>query len=505
MRNNAIIVISLMQSNNIMKKGILFLILCISLLSVGEVASSSGSLNGRILLQVESRGEAWYVDPATEKRVYLGRPEDAFQVMREFGVGISEADFKAFSIKVPQSVYGKILLRVQSRGEAYYVNVDDGKLIYLGRPNDAFEAMRKYGLGISNANLMKIAVHEKVFSSADKIIVSGKDGFTASEWSKQFLGDSSSMELDRYYAYYYLSSNKGSLIEKEKLSGSYAVSKNNGADSIYFVGYLDFAKPAFKMLSFSGTAKIKLYIDGYEISDAMNEENLEYNFSAGRHKIEIVCSGAINTNVPVPPSYGSPEMGFEIMEKKTMISDEQLSLLMKSFEGAEIYYAGAYEPKTKGKDVRVSLKEGEKPVILVLSSYEPIQWNIAPENNDRLLLVVVASYKYPSDIKGVPANARAVYSDKIEYTYDYLPDCIWDDPISNCDVYNFGKLRYYFEKKLGLKISGFSGYYNPYYLIVPQTILDDSKYSEIDKIVSDAKNKLMAADPYLAEYAFGVD
>lgn len=49
-------------------------------------------LAGRILLQVQSKGEAWYVDPVTLTRTYLGRPADCFDVMRVKGLGITNAD-----------------------------------------------------------------------------------------------------------------------------------------------------------------------------------------------------------------------------------------------------------------------------------------------------------------------------------------------------------------------------------------------------------------------------
>ncbi|MDP3043473.1 MAG: hypothetical protein Q8N21_03650 [bacterium] len=48
--------------------------------------------NGKIFLQVENNGEAWYVHPVNSKRYYLGRPEDAFNIMRNLGLGVSEAD-----------------------------------------------------------------------------------------------------------------------------------------------------------------------------------------------------------------------------------------------------------------------------------------------------------------------------------------------------------------------------------------------------------------------------
>ena len=39
-------------------------------------------VSGRILLQVEQNGEAWYVNPDNLLRYYMGRPKDAFDLMR---------------------------------------------------------------------------------------------------------------------------------------------------------------------------------------------------------------------------------------------------------------------------------------------------------------------------------------------------------------------------------------------------------------------------------------
>lgn len=60
-------------------------------------------LSGRILLQVESHGEAWYVNPADLRRYYLGRPDDAFNIMRFLGKGISDENLtKVFINNAPE-------------------------------------------------------------------------------------------------------------------------------------------------------------------------------------------------------------------------------------------------------------------------------------------------------------------------------------------------------------------------------------------------------------------
>lgn len=115
-------------------------------------------LSGRILLQVEEVGQAWYVDPVTNKRAFLGRPNDAFAIMREFGLGVTNKDFDSW-IKAPSRLAGRIILKVHDKGKAYYIDPINMDMHYLGRPADAFNVMRQLGLGINNTNLGQIPVH----------------------------------------------------------------------------------------------------------------------------------------------------------------------------------------------------------------------------------------------------------------------------------------------------------------------------------------------------------
>ncbi len=174
-------------------------------------------LKGKIMLKVQSKGEAYYISYKEKKLYYLGRPADAFQVIRNQGAGITNSNLAkipiglgalsgadtdndglpdtfeeaigtdknkadsdgdgindkdeliagyapwAKNIKINYdnnfSVVqkGKIFLQVESRGEAWYVNPADGKRYFLARPADAFNIMRQLGLGITNSNFEKLA------------------------------------------------------------------------------------------------------------------------------------------------------------------------------------------------------------------------------------------------------------------------------------------------------------------------------------------------------------
>lgn len=168
-------------------------------------------LKGNILLKTEDSGKAYYVHPSSNKSYFLGRPSDAFSVMREQGIGISNNDLKKIPIGVDQMSgadqdgdalsdlfedaigtdknksdsdndgytdrveintgnnpmgseklpintnfskdnMGRILLQVEGKGEAWYLNPKDNKRYFLGRPNDAFNIMRNLSVGISNQN-----------------------------------------------------------------------------------------------------------------------------------------------------------------------------------------------------------------------------------------------------------------------------------------------------------------------------------------------------------------
>lgn len=54
---------------------------------------------GKIFLQVESKGEAWYINPLDNKRYFLGNAADAFSLMRQLGLGISNSNLEKIEKK----------------------------------------------------------------------------------------------------------------------------------------------------------------------------------------------------------------------------------------------------------------------------------------------------------------------------------------------------------------------------------------------------------------------
>lgn len=120
-------------------------------------AHYAGEATGYILLQVQANGEAWYVYPVNGKAYYLGRPADAFKIMQTLALG-AKHDYIVNTNTFPDRLAGMILLDAETNGEAYYIYPGDLKKYYLGRPADAFQIMKKLGLGITNLDLANIPI-----------------------------------------------------------------------------------------------------------------------------------------------------------------------------------------------------------------------------------------------------------------------------------------------------------------------------------------------------------
>lgn len=117
----------------------------------------SKRLSGRILLQVERHGEAYYIYPKDSKRYYMADGDEAYRIMRYLGVGITDKDLAKINgdKNFAKKNSGKIFLQVEARGEAYYIDFN-GNIHYLKDGSAAYTIMRELGLGITNNDLSKI-------------------------------------------------------------------------------------------------------------------------------------------------------------------------------------------------------------------------------------------------------------------------------------------------------------------------------------------------------------
>jgi len=176
-------------------------------------------LAGRILLQVQDHGEAWYLDKISSQRYYLSNGANAYGALRKFGLGITNKDLAkipvgiekrfldtdtdgdgladkleeglgtdinkkdtdgdgvsdyeeiinqatnpsgtgkiAYNTALINRIKGRIVLQVESKGEAWYISPVDGRRYYMKDGDAAYQIMRFLSLGITNDNICKIEI-----------------------------------------------------------------------------------------------------------------------------------------------------------------------------------------------------------------------------------------------------------------------------------------------------------------------------------------------------------
>jgi hypothetical protein len=107
-------------------------------------------------------------------RYYMADGDVAYEMMRNFSLGISDADLETIPVvsdttemnestsacsenDLADRLMGEILLQVEQHGEAWYIDPEKCRRIYMKDGEAAYEIMRFLGLGIVNADLLKVA------------------------------------------------------------------------------------------------------------------------------------------------------------------------------------------------------------------------------------------------------------------------------------------------------------------------------------------------------------
>jgi hypothetical protein len=325
-------------------KNLFAIVIVISLFLIQNVGTVDAqtltdTLSGHILLQVESKGEAWYVNPGDNKRYYLGKPNDAFGVMRELGLGIKHETLTSYlANKFPQNLSGKIMLDVESDGEAYYVYPKDKKGYYLGKPADAFNVMRDLGLGISNTNLEKIQQSQKNIENKNTEISSNNliNLIENNKWNifikapqiantNMYLyfdinRDGENMSIKTYQQ----DKNTGQL--KESLLYDYSVSFNNKIDGYIENGYAKYKEDVYLLIR-------NYWYDYPSLQVGMNSQEYHIPTKIDKKKIK----GVLELNREYDDDY-EDEISLEIEIKEKANSDTKC--LVKGFteSNGKYYY-----------------------------------------------------------------------------------------------------------------------------------------------------------------------
>jgi len=122
-------------------------------------AALAEKLKGNFLLQTESGGEAWYVNPTDGKKYYLGVTEEGIKILRRLTRFYVDMDITARTLFKKEEA-GNIIINEREPGKLYYIGLKDRHACAVEEPDGLLAVIRKFGIGISNADIRKIEVGE---------------------------------------------------------------------------------------------------------------------------------------------------------------------------------------------------------------------------------------------------------------------------------------------------------------------------------------------------------
>lgn len=105
------------------------------------------------------KGGIWYVEPASKNRYPIMDAEQTFAAIQKAGTGIKHAELaKYLKVGFPKRLAGKILIDAEANGAAYYVKPANRKGIALKSAYEGFLALRDLSVNISTTDLVKIPI-----------------------------------------------------------------------------------------------------------------------------------------------------------------------------------------------------------------------------------------------------------------------------------------------------------------------------------------------------------
>ena len=144
---------------------LIFLALMAVSLPAQALTSTAKILAGQVIYSTEKPNELWMVSTSTLKRMPVGDYKATLSLYKNKFVGISEANFKKITdtkssvktnLELAKKFFGKIILRVEKHGAAWYVNPTDSQTYNLSDSINFFKNLSLLATPVSPSQLAEI-------------------------------------------------------------------------------------------------------------------------------------------------------------------------------------------------------------------------------------------------------------------------------------------------------------------------------------------------------------
>lgn len=231
----------------------------------------------------------------------------------------------------------------------------------------------------------------------------------------------------------------------------------------YWVGNFDFKQDVQKMiLADFSWANLRIAVDGEQIFDSENagSKALVHKFNKGRHKIEVWFVNNWHTTNLLVDFKDEPKF-YKQSEVVAKLKGQKFDILL----------AAVYESGTQDNKIRVTLEKAQKPLVVMLSSYRAVRWEVSNSHGNKILAALVFNPRSSINLK-----ENVYFMD--DYGYDEDTEikcyCVNGGADFHCEGGDINSKNDRVRKDFGQNLGGFSGSYGAITLNLPSILIDES-------------------------------
>lgn len=191
-----------------------------------------------------------------------------------------------------------------------------------------------------------------------------------------------------------------------------------------WIGDWTFGKDETREIAVDGSwNNFKVFVDGVEVMQGDGGQTILYKFTKGKHRIEVDFVSnyfATGFHVAIAPPIEIKTHGKMKREvQKMKVSNPQF------------FFLSGVEAQGTNRKTQVVLKKEKRPVVLILDSYNSIQWEIQNPESTKIVGILIRTYSDASTVKvegveGVPmyrfdpSDSYDITESSRNYVYDLM-------------------------------------------------------------------------------------
>jgi hypothetical protein len=262
----------------------------------------------------------------------------------------------------------------------------------------------------------------------------------------------------------------------------------------YWVGRIDYKAPAARIIEVSQSwAHSRISVDRKVVYEGGQDARVPFTFSKGRHLIEVEFINNWHTT--------AFHAGFEAESMPLSRAEVASRLEAGGVAGAPAHFVGVYESSARDMSVTLGLQPTDAPVVLVLSSYDSVNWVVEPGAAASVKAVVFSSLKPGSAVHGVDRRKTLVLpaAGWIEgFRVEQRCDCVGG--VFHCESGNLKNVIADTESLTRAKVASFSGKYSADHFDLPGEPVSEGRLVDAIRQDEDKNRRLRAtcekkADP----------